>query len=303
MIDTAGIDSDIFEELLGGIEDVENYYKKAFYIEHNPAKRMGVICPIKIEDYDTASKEEVVKKKLDRIKKQVITQLNQAGLDENSHPRTDLLLSRLSDLDITDELVESAQDEIEALEMPKPQKISLILYIQEATTIISGRKEIGGLFIPLGSGRCEIRLYLETIREWSGNDEELTLKLCKYVMAHEMYHAYHYAEVMTESGRWIYTRKDSLRQSALQETLAEYFGLCFSKYCIDDSDSRVETFIKKNRYTEEFPQDGGYSGALILEKCESSVENVGKDNSVYHTLFTTSLSDMPKAYRQIPLKQ
>ena len=303
LIDTAGIDSDVFEKLLGGIEDVENYYNKAFYIKHNPGKRTGIICPIKIEDYDTTSKEEVVKKKLDRIKKQVIAQLNQAGIDENSHPKTDLLLSQLSDLDITDELVESAQDEIEALEMPKPQKMSLILYIQEATTIISGRREIGGLFIPLGSGRCEIRLYLETIREWSGNDEGLTLKLCKYVMAHEMYHAYHYAEVMTESGRWIYTRKDSLKQSALQETLAEYFGLCFSKYCIDDSDSKVETFIKTNRYTEEFPQDGGYSGALILEKCESSVENVGKDNLVYHTLFTTSLSDMPKAYRQIPLEQ
>ena len=302
LIDTAGIDPYIFNKLSSGIADVENYYNKSFYIENNPDKRKGVTCLIKIEDYDTASKDEVVKKKLNRIKKDITTVFSQAGIDENSHPKTDELFERLFEFDITDEIVESAQDEIEALRITKPQKMSLIIYIQEAAEIIARRTETGGLFIPLGSGKCEIRLFFETIRQWAGDNEELALKLCKYIMAHEMYHAYHYEEVLTESGRWVYTRKDFLKQLAVQEAMAEYFGLCFSKYCIDDADAAVETFIKKQRKIEDFPQDGGYSGALILEKCEAAANKSGKENQVYQTVYNTSLSDMPKAYRLMPVE-
>ena len=60
--------------------------------------------------------------------------------------------------------------------------------------------------------------------------------------------------------------------------------------------------LQMDELLEEFPQDGGYSGALILEKCESAAGSAGKDNSVYQAIYNTSLSDMPKAYRKISMK-
>ena len=291
----------MLETLTNNITDVEQYYNKSFCIEKNSEKRTGITCPVIIDDVDVDSKDDVVKKKLERIQKQVTAEFNNAGIEENGHPEMDRLFDQLFEFQASDEVIENARNEIEALKMTNLQKKNLQNCIQEMVKIITNRWEIGGLFIPIGSGKYEIHIYYETFREWAKNDEDLALELCKYVMAHEMYHALHYAEVMTESGRWIYTKKDYLKQVAVQETLAEYFGLCYSKDCIDDDGSRVEKYIKSQRNIDSFSENDGYSGALILEKCELSNGSKGKGNPVYQTVYNISLSDMPKAYRQIPV--
>ena len=123
--------------------------------------------------------------------------------------------------------------------------------------------------------------------------------MLKYVLAHEMLHSIHYADVMTESGRWLYKKKDYHKQGAVQETLAEYFALCYVKNNINQPGAKeIYDSIHEGRNPEKFPDDGGYSGAIILEKNEISNLH-GNESEQYKAIYTNSLNDMVKAFQFI----
>lgn len=122
----------------------------------------------------------------------------------------------------------------------------------------------------------------------------------KCVLAHEIFHSLHYTDIMTESGRWMYTRKDYHKQYAVKETLAEYFALCYAKDKIPQLDSEMDIVenIHTMRNMKDFPNDGGYSGALILEKVEKN-NCRGNCNDQYIGIYEDSLRDMPHAFKGI----
>lgn len=52
------------------------------------------------------------------------------------------------------------------------------------------------------------------------------------------------------------------------------------------------------RKIEDYPNDGGYSGALILEKNEKG-DHHGNENDQYIGVYEDSLRDMPHAFKGI----
>lgn len=125
----------------------------------------------------------------------------------------------------------------------------------------------------------------------------------EYTLSHEMFHSIHYADTMTVSGRWIYTRKDFYKQQAAKEALAEYFALAYSKQALPKVNGEIDVVeqIYHMRRKHVFPEDGGYSGALIIDKLDSK-GNFAKNNRLYFDTYPKSLSDMPDAFYRI-LKQ
>ena len=113
----------------------------------------------------------------------------------------------------------------------------------------------------------------------------------------EMYHAIHFSDVTTESGRWLYTKRGATKQVRVQEALAEYFGLCASKDVIDPlSNGCSEEIIRGMRFMKDFPKDP-YSGALVLETAGDHM--IGKDNKSFSTVYKESLSDMYAADKSL----
>lgn len=93
--------------------------------------------------------------------------------------------------------------------------------MNEVDEMAQNVSETFGCFNVLGSGRCEIRLNYDAMEKYcseKGYYEESVILFMEYVLAHEMYHAMHYADIMTESGRWLYTRKDYHKQGIVKET-------------------------------------------------------------------------------------
>lgn len=175
--------------------------------------------------------------------------------------------------------------------------------INEVDEMAQNVGETFGYFIVLGSGRCEIRLNYDAIEKYcieKGYSEESVTLFMEYVLSHEMFHAMHYADIMTESGRWLYTRKDYHKQGAVKEALAEYFALCYAKDKIPviDGEMNIADNLREMRNVDNFPHDGGYSGALIMERDEKGGYH-GNENDKFIGIYVDSLRDMPHAFQGI----
>ena len=94
----------------------------------------------------------------------------------------------------------------------------------EVTEAVLKSQELWGYFIPKSKSVVEIHINYEKIEatcEQKGFPAGRKHFLC-YVIAHELYHAWHYADVMSTSGRWGAHGLGLLEENATIETLAEY---------------------------------------------------------------------------------
>lgn len=103
------------------------------------------------------------------------------------------------------------------------------------------------------------------------------------IAAHEMEHAWHYADVATKSGNWYVP--STPEYTWVKESIAEYFSLCYCKFARNTSGEKAIKLRDKN----DFPYDGGYSGALLLEAKPDVVDKLYKE----------SLDDMQQAFKNI----
>lgn len=109
------------------------------------------------------------------------------------------------------------------------------------------------------------------------------LAYMSYIAAHEMEHAWHYADVKSKTGKWYL--HDIPEYYWVKESIAEYFALCYCQYAGNtDGDTAVHC-----RSISSFPYDGGYSGALLLEA----------DPQNFDKLYKESLDDMELAFKNI----
>ena len=76
--------------------------------------------------------------------------------------------------------------------------------------------------------------------------------------------------------------------------------MCFAKENIATyaNEINVVKYIHEIRNPENYPKDGGYSGAILLERREN-LNQIGEENKQYSKIYCDSLSDMPKAYDSI----
>ena len=64
------------------------------------------------------------------------------------------------------------------------------------------------------------------------------------------------------------------------------------------SELDVELFIRETRDPDNFLNDGGYSGCMIMERYDKENGN-GAENELYRDMYKAALTDMPKAYEKI----
>jgi len=91
---------------------------------------------------------------------------------------------------------------------------------------------------------------------------------------------------MTKSGRWFYSRKAFLKQGWTQESIAEYFALCYAKKRKAEGKAFAYNNLTNDRDIAQFPKDGGYSGALLIDK----------EPDMFKDIYLMSIEDMPTAY-------
>ena len=116
-------------------------------------------------------------------------------------------------------------------------------------------------------------------------DDVLDAFLAK-VAAHEMEHAWHYADIMTFSGT--YHKFDYPECSWVSETIAEYFCYQYTKN-MSAKANFLATKLVEARRTYLFPYEGGYAGALLLEKSSKELER-------FQVLYGLSLYEGRYAY-------
>lgn len=301
LVDNVGFDKDNFEKLQENIEDVKAYYYKKFHIENLIAKdkkRKNIECCIYVEPNDSVGSEEEYIEIMQGIKEKTIKVLIQAGVAEEEIGDVTAYYDEIILRRTSDEKRDAAHKVINTLGTKTVIWRRLVSMMNEAEELLNQARECMGLFTVTGAGRCEIRLFYgvmaQTIIE-EGIHISCHTDMCNYVMAHEMFHALHYADVMTASGRWLYQNQAYHAQGAVKESLAEYFGLQFVKDILQNQ--KLDEYIHNIRNEKDFPKDGGYSGALILER--ENTNGVGVENDVYAEVFADSLKDMPKAFDAI----
>ena len=303
VINEVGISESIVSKLQESVDDITSYHISDFYVEdaiEQLKKRKSIECPVYINTQEVFATNDVLKLVVNKTKrkiKKILTKINDsANLLEIILDYFDSLLENKA----TDEEREQVIEMIESFEISKSTKQNLIGLMNEVDEMAQNVSETFGCFNVLGSGRCEIRLNYDAMEKYcseKGYYEESVILFMEYVLAHEMYHAMHYADIMTESGRWLYTRKDYHKQGVVKETLAEYFALCYAKDRIPNinGEMNVTNNLRKMRNIDDFPCDGGYSGALILESNEKNRCH-GNEYDKYIEIYVDSLRDIPQAF-------
>lgn len=301
LVDHVGFDKDELEGLEQNIENVKAYYNKYFYVNScipQDKNRKKIECCIYIEPNDSVGTEEEYIEIMQAIKEKSVKVLQQAGVSEEKIEDVIAYYDEIILKKTSDEKRDVARKVINTLATKTVVWRRLMNLMNEAEELLSQARECMGVFTVTGAGKCEIRLFYgvmaQTLQE-EGIDLSNHMDMCNYVMAHEMFHALHYADVMTESGRWLYKNRAYHIQGAVKETLAEYFGLQFVKSILQNP--KLNEYIHKIRKVEEFPKDGGYSGALLLER--ENANGVGVENHIYTEVLVSSMSDMPKAFDKI----
>lgn len=310
IIDNIGIDDSLKSELSNTATEVKDFYRSRFNMDScvtTSQKRKAVNCNVCIECTEGFSSLSELEVEINRIINTIQKIFEKHG--STFEKEFGIIISYLQSLlneTPTDEARESAIETIDSLEIGKHQKSRLRQLIFEADDIARFASETLGYFMPTGAGKCEIRLNYYAIKEicdQTVNAEINPLPMLAYVMAHEIFHALHYADVMTQSGRWLYKNKDYHKQTIVKETLAEYFALTYTKEELAKykAEIDVESYIRDTRDINNFPKDGGYSGAILMENKEI-FDSSGTANVLYSDMYEASLSDMPKAY-EIVLKE
>jgi hypothetical protein len=306
MFDDVGLDDNFVDCLNSKIDEIKDFYDSQFKMDgmiSNTKKRKSVECVIDIQSsgtlYSELSAEEQLEYKFDKANK-IVAKLN---IPDDAKQIIADYFELLRNKQLNDEARESFRENLTLNDIDELRRKRLTNIAEEAENIILQSNELCGAFFPSSNGNCKIHIYYETILEVCksrGYDEKSMLKFCGNVLAHELYHALHYADVLTESGRWIYKNKDYFKQGVVQEALAEYFTLCYAKkQDIEEPDKiGLVSIIRDTRNVEEFPNDGGYSGALKLEEKEVS-GGYGRDNAEYARIYKDSMTDMPKAFYKL----
>lgn len=137
-----------------------------------------------------------------------------------------------------------------------------------------------------------VKIMASEINSIGQRDKEHLLALLFASLAHEMFHAIHFADVMTESGRWSYIRKGREKENRVKESMAEYFALSF---CMDALSGKyretAEKIIREMRDKARFPEDP-YCGAIVLEDAEKRKGMHGNKSPAYVKIHDESLDDM-----------
>lgn len=224
VIDHIGINEDLVLCLEKTVKNVLEYYTTDFHLKNSfttDVKRKRIECPIYIDAQEVFSTNDGLVAYIKKVKKNIMNVLERIedteALIESMFDYLDMLVEKNAD----DEKREYIMEAIEKLSISKNQKQSMKGLINEADEIAKNVGETFGLFTILGSGRCEIHLNYDAIEKYckeNGYSDKSIGLFMKYVVSHEMFHAIHYADIMTESGRWMYTRKDYHKQCAVKET-------------------------------------------------------------------------------------
>lgn len=306
IIDHVGVDDDFVTNLTNAVDNILEYHRTNFFIKdciNTSIKRKRIECPVYIDAQEVFSNNDGLVAYIKKAKKSIANILERIAETEGLIQSINEYLDNLVEKNVDDKKREWIMESIDKLNVGINQKKSIFALIDEVDEMAKNIGETFGLFTILGSGRCEISLNYDAIekyckeRGYSGKSVELFVE---HVLSHEMFHAIHYADIMTESGRWMYTRKDYHKQYAVKETLAEYFALCYAKDMIPTLIGEIDVVknLREMRNVADFPQDGGYSGALILENKE--VDNCrGNMNDQYIGIYEDSLRDMPHAFQGI----
>lgn len=307
-----GIDDKFIHTLTQCVREVQDYFKSAFYIPEavlSEKKRKSVECPIVIGDGDffgNYNLQEEIETIMQETKSifdciEISDDMTKEKVEQTKRDMLDYL-QLLAKENASDDIRNALLKAIESLQVSKLQKDRIKGLIYRTDELTANVFETFGMFYPIGVGACEIHLNLPGIEKECmryADSDESTLKFMCMVLAHEMFHALHYADVMTESGRWLYKNQDVMKQGAVKEAMAEYFTLCFAKQGIPcDGEMDMVEYMRSIRNIDDYPRDGGYSGALILEGHE--VENLaGNQNEKFVEVYADSMRDMPKAFEKI----
>ena len=296
-IDNVGMNAEFTEKMNGYIEKVADYYNNLFNmncVTVEPDKRKKVVCPIYLDEMDPSASTENVNKAIEKYEARAMKILEIAKVEELQTEIIANFFNKTLEGVLTDEESDAAFRCIEQLAIKKYMKNNLIHILEAVNDLLYRRNEAFGFFVWIEPRKFEIHIYkgvieyyLDDKKIWN-KDNVLTMIVSS--IAHEIFHAYHFADVVTESGRWLYTRKGFKKQTLVQEALAEYFNLSFSKSVQSDPElQNIVTIIREMRDINNYPDDP-YPGALIIEKNDEN--GCGKNNKYFAQAYELSLKDM-----------
>ncbi len=305
VIDNVVLNPDVIEKVNKYVDKILDFYHDNFELHciSKKIKRKEFKCPIFIEDHENFPKAEDLVQYTKKALRRISNILGKSSESKKIVNQISEYFDTLINGETNDTKREALLEFINSLNTTKVGKESIKGLINEAEMQACEVRDTFGFFEIFGSGVCEIHINIDAITEcckkngYSGESVEMFME---YILSHEIFHSIHYADIMTTSGRWIYTRKDFFKQQAAKEALAEYFALCYSKFAIPKVNGEIDVadFIRQMRGECKFPDDGGYSGALIVEKADKS-NFYGKDNNMYASIYPRTLSDMPDAFYKI----
>lgn len=298
LIDQVGLNNNQLIGFKTKLEEIETFHKTNFdftQVIDSAKSRKSFTCPIILKHGPTEKAEQRLLRAINRQKSKAEKTLKQLSIPPAFKKNILRYFELISNLVFDEETNELYDTIINGFEKQKSSNIDLLLIkksIVELAKELHFMYETLGYFLPRGGGIIEIHLYYDSICKECSNDNQI-LPLLAYTAAHEMEHAWHYADVMTESGKWLYSRQAYLKQGWVQETIAEYFALNYAKEMNDINKRFAEDFIR-SRDIQKFPADGGYSGALLIENKPNDFDN----------LYRQSLTDLPLTYDKYlkPLK-
>lgn len=307
--DKTGLYSLYADTVLSKAQRISIYYNDKFNHEDlitNKKSRTHIECNIIIENKFSILTDTELKDALGKIKTKANKITNQEHFPKALKSNVDGYMDCVLNDNLNDAIREDALSSINSSSIKILDKNKLVSLLNEASDLLKYSKEIMGYFTVVAPKKIEIHLSHDSMMEAYDSyaklncfmhyitPEEAEDRMTSYVLAHEMYHAYHYAAVMTESGRWLYRNKNYLKQSVIQEALAEYFAHSFL-YDMDIPNMR--NYVLKIRDEHNFPTDGGYSGALILSNYADIMDCSHNDEFV--KIYDESLKDMTKAYEHL----
>jgi|GEM_PF-186015 Z1 domain. len=312
VIDMIGSSDDMIDIMQNTVNSITEYYDSHFAVADavtSEKKRKTITCPVYLDDSNPLFSFEKIRKQLEKIMSGALNIAESAELDDKDREIISNYFKSAVEFVTTDESREAVLAIINSGGLKQTQSRKLRSFLNETDDLLNNSREVLGYFIPIGSGKCEIHIYMETIKEsvidTFGEDrksDQTFIEICAATIAHEIFHAIHYADVMTESGRWVYRSRDYLKQGCVQEAMAEYFSLCYGKDVIakEYSSSKCLDFARDAYKITDYPKDGGYSGAFLIEQKEKNNAD-GNKNKTYVKIYKEALSDMPKAYQYIEL--
>lgn len=275
-----------FNELQNRLPDIQYYHDNSQFARKNylslTGPMQGVTCNIIVEDDSYPDKlAEEINKIADAIEEVIATR----DLPRELKSILEEYEGCLRNFHISPNFGESVKNLVDEFCLDPELAEQLKAMVDLAQVLVERLQEILntlGYFTVKTPQLCEIHLLYNKINNIPIKNESYRMEMFYMVLAHELEHAWHYADVKSSSGNWLEPTK-KVRQGHVKETIAEYFNLC---YCKDRSLTEAFNWIHIHRDPFDFPRDGGYSGALLLEFNPRKL----------HDVYQESLQDMEKAH-------